>query len=192
MANSLITEKELRIALRQWLSASHDGSAHIAEEFGLENGSSRIDMAVFSDSITGYEIKSDFDNTARLYNQIHSYNRIFDRIYIVTSPVSAKFLDGILPSWWGILHGIRHDNCVVKLTELKKPTVNACKDIYSLLTLLKRQELNDLAQDKQLPKNIINGNKPALLDSLADSSTIEDVSKYVSETVRTRYALLVA
>lgn len=193
MANpSLITELELRIALRDLLFTLHGDSAHVVEELGLENGSSRIDLALLAETIAGYEIKSDFDSNARLYNQIHAYNRIFDHIYIVTSPVSAKFIDGLLPSWWGVLHGERNAEGQVQLRELKKPTTNPGKDTYSLLTLLKRDELNDFAQDKQLPKNIIKGNKPALLDSLADSSTLEEVSSYVTESLRARFTLSIA
>lgn len=187
MANSLlITEMELRIALRDLLFRLYGDSAYVVEELGLENGSSRIDFALFAKNIAGYEIKSDYDSNARLYNQIHSYNRIFDHIYIVTSPVSAKFIDGLLPSWWGVLHGERNADGEVHLKELKKPTTNPGKNTHSLLTLLKRDELNDFAQDKLLPKKIIAGNKPALLDSLADSSTLEEVSRYVTESLRSR------
>lgn len=193
MANSsLITELELRTALRELLLKHYGDSAQVVEELGLENGSSRIDVALFADTIAGYEIKSDYDNNARLFNQIHSYNRIFDHIYIVTSPVSAKFIDGLLPSWWGVLHGERNEDGKVQLKELKIPSTNPGKDTYSLLTLLKRDELNYLALDKQLPKNIIKGSKPALLDSLADLTTLDEVSNYVSESVRARYALSVA
>lgn len=193
MANSsLITELELRIALRDLLFNLHGDSVPVVEEMGIENGASRIDLALVAETIAGYEIKSDYDNNARLYNQIHSYNRVFDHIYIVTSPVSAQFINGLLPSWWGVLHGERDSYGQVQLTELKKPTTNPGKDSYSLLTLLKRDELNDFALNKQLPKNIIRGNKPALLDSLADSTTLEEVSNFVTESLRARFALSIA
>lgn len=193
MANSLlITELELRTAVLDLLHSTYGDSAPVVEELGIENGASRIDLALVAETIAGYEIKSDFDSNARLYNQIHSYNRVFDYIYIVTSPVSAKSINGILPSWWGVLHGQRNTDGLVQLTELKKPSHNPGKDIYSLLTLLKRDELNGFAEDKQLPKKIIKGNKPALLDSLADSTTLDEASHYVTEKLRARFALSVA
>jgi hypothetical protein len=181
-----LTELELRQALRVYLSHAHDDSIQVLEEMRIENGAARIDMAVIADSICGYEIKSDFDNTSRLFNQIHSYNRTFDLIYIVTGPESAKMLNGCLPSWWGVLHGERDEEGAVHLKELKQPAPNSSRDPFSLLMLLKREELNDLAKHQQLSPKTIKGTKFNLLDSMASSIPLDEISHFVTHQLKVR------
>lgn len=188
-----LTELELREALRLHLSQTNDSTALMFEEWNIESGQSRIDMAVVTTtSLLGYEIKSDFDSTHRLFNQIHAYNRTFDHIYIVTGPESAKMLDGYLPSWWGILHGERLEDGTVHLSELRQPQTHSNRDPFSLLQLLKREELNSLAVNQQLPKKVIKGGKFNLLDSLANSTPLEVIAGYVTQQIRTRSHLSVA
>lgn len=188
-----LTELELREALRLHLSQTNDGTALMFEEWNIESGQSRIDMAVVTTtSLLGYEIKSDFDGIHRLFNQIHAYNRTFDHIYIVTGPESAKMLDGYLPSWWGILHGERFEDGTVRLTELRQPKAHTNRDPFSLLQLLKREELNSLAENQQLPKKVIKGGKFNLLDSLAHSTPLEVIAGFVTQQIRTRSHLSAA
>lgn len=188
-----LTELELREALKLHLSHTNDGTALMFEEWNIESGQSRIDMAVVTtSSLLGYEIKSDFDSNHRLFNQIHAYNRTFDHIYIVTGPESAKMLDGYLPSWWGILHGQRMEDGTVRLTELRQPKSHSNRDPFSLLQLLKREELNCLALNQQLPKKVIKGGKFKLLDSLVNSTPLDVISGYVTQQIRTRSHLSIA
>lgn len=189
---SPVTEAELRQALRDHLASAHDGSAYLMEELPIENGAARIDMALVSETINGYEIKSDLDNAARLFNQIHTYNRVFEHIYIVTGPESAKMLDGVLPPWWGVLHGERQTDGSIQLIEHRCPADNASRDPFSLLMLLKRDELNDLAENQQLPKKVIKGTKFALLDMLASSLPLPEISDFVITQLKARGSLSAA
>ena len=88
-----ISEKELRSALRAHITSELRDTDKIIEELRIENGAARIDLAVISDRICRYEIKSDFDNAIRLVNQIHSYNRVFENIWIVTGATSSVTID---------------------------------------------------------------------------------------------------
>jgi hypothetical protein len=44
----------------------------------------KIDVAIFNGTSTAYEIKSEFDTTDRLNNQLNNYLKMFDKVYVVT------------------------------------------------------------------------------------------------------------
>lgn len=182
----LVTEKELRVALRERLVSMLGQKAFIVEELGIENGTARIDMAVLDEGLSGYEIKSDFDSVNRLSNQIHSYNRVFEHIYIVTGPLSGGEIEPFLPSWWGIMRATRNKAGIVILEETRAPTHNVGVDPYSLLSFLKREELNKLGIQHELPNKIIKGNKFALTEMLADMLPMDSIRSYVLEFLKDR------
>lgn len=181
-----VSELELRDALRECLLSMLGQQAFIVEEFGIENGTARIDMAVIGDSLSGYEIKSDFDNPHRLYNQIHSYNRVFEHIYIVTGPQSGEEIEPFLPSWWGIMRAKRDSEGVVTLHEMRAPTHNGGVDPYSLLSFLKREELYQLGTQHELPTKILKGSKFALTEKLAATLPMDSIRASVLEFLRGR------
>ena len=78
-----ITEPELRSRLKEWLSPRmRGGGVRMFEEFGVERGAARIDLAVVARQLEAYELKSDLDTFSRMHNQIHAYNRVFDRLWL--------------------------------------------------------------------------------------------------------------
>lgn len=181
-----IGERELRLALMAHLASDLRGADRIIEEFGIENGAARIDLAVISSRICGYEIKSDFDNALRLVNQIHSYNRVFEHIWIVTGPTSAISIEHLLPSWWGIIRAKRDEDGKIELREVRPPTQNANRDIYSLLTLFKRDELNVLAIKYAIAAKTIKGSKHNLIDTLANLLSLDDVNQEAANALKSR------
>ncbi len=97
-----MTESQLRSALRSYLEGtSPTGAGRIVEELGIERGAARIDLALITDRLVGFEIKSDQDTFDRLSNQIHAYNRVFDEITLVTGPALLDDALRLLPPWWG-------------------------------------------------------------------------------------------
>jgi hypothetical protein len=181
-----VSEAELRAALRQRLQGLLDQEALLIEELGIENGTARIDMAVIADGISGYEIKSDFDSDQRLYNQIHRYNRVFEHIYIVTGPLSGKEIEPFLPSWWGIMRASRGDDGVVTLQEMRAPSANQLQDPFSLLEFLKREELNQLGVQHELPPKVLRGAKRTLIATLATLLSLDAIREAVVQFLRLR------
>lgn len=135
-----ITEAELRAGIKEMLAvrAEKEG-ARLYEELSIEKGVSRIDLALVGDRMEGFELKSDYDNFSRLHNQIHAYNRVFDRITIVTGSVSSEGALNVLPKWWGVVLAER-DGVGLKFKELRPACDNALQDPYSVATLLWRDE----------------------------------------------------
>ena len=183
-----ISEKELRLALRAHIASELCDSDKVIEELGIENGAARIDVAVISDRICGYEIKSDFDNALRLANQIHSYNRVFENIWIVTGATSSVTIDYLLPSWWGIIRALRSEDGGVQLHEVRPPIKNNNRDVYSLLTLFKRDELNILAIKYAVAPKTIKGPKHSLIDTLASLISLDDVNQEAKNALKSRAA----
>lgn len=186
-----ISEKELRSALRSHITSELRDTDKIIEELGIENGAARIDLAVISDRICGYEIKSDFDNAMRLVNQIHSYNRVFENIWIVTGATSSITIDYLLPSWWGIIRALRSESGEVQLHEIRPPIKNNNRDVYSLLTLFKRDELNILAIKYAVAAKTIKGPKQSLIDTLASLISLDVVNQEATHALKSRIATVV-
>ena len=69
---------------------SNEPDTRIIHELGIDFGSNRVDVAVVNGIIHGYEIKSDCDTLDRLPRQIQSYNKLFERMTVVTA---RKFYD---------------------------------------------------------------------------------------------------
>ena len=86
MTSVAATEREIRDQLLSLLVERNTSNDLIAEEFRLDTGSTRIDVIQLGTELVGYEIKSEQDTCARLANQLHAYNRVFDRLCRVLDP----------------------------------------------------------------------------------------------------------
>jgi len=136
-----ITEPELRNGLKAWLFArSGSRGVRMLEEFGIERGAARIDLAVVSSGLEAYELKSDLDTFSRLHNQIHAYNRVFDRLWIVIGSTHVLGALAVVPRWWGILAAYRIAPISLEFRELRAAESNPIQDATSLAQLLWRDE----------------------------------------------------
>jgi hypothetical protein len=57
----------------------------IRHETGICAGRRRIDVAVISHELSGYEIKGPSDSLLRLAGQAEAYGRVFDRMTLVSA-----------------------------------------------------------------------------------------------------------
>lgn len=135
-------DKIIRAALRAALRKIHarDEKLRIVEEFGVEHGAIRIDIAVVNGFLHGYEIKSDRDTLLRLPEQMGAYNSVFDRVTLVVGKQHLYDAIRIVPDWWGIIVakiGIDHS---VLLNPLREARDNNGQSNVSLARLLWRAE----------------------------------------------------
>lgn len=142
-----ITETEIRSALLKQLSRRAKTSS-VQEELRIEQGSSRIDIAVIGRRLVGYEIKSDADTFQRFSNQIHSYNRVFDEITLVCGPKHIEAAQMVIPSWWGLMVAQRDAKGGVVLEKLREAGTNAKQDPFSLASLLWKEEALQFLEGK--------------------------------------------
>lgn len=133
----ILTEIRIRSALLQYLRDLPE-PGFVAEEVKIEGGSARIDVVSFGAEITGYEIKSDFDNFDRMANQIHAYNRAFPKINLVCGVRHLDYALAVLPSWWGIIQGSLSSD-QLHLHRIREAKSHNKQDPYSVASLLPKQ-----------------------------------------------------
>lgn len=66
-------------------------------------GASILDVAIFNGTSSAYEIKTEYDNFARLEEQLSDYSKVFDKVVVVTHPKAADAALAIAPSHVGVL-----------------------------------------------------------------------------------------
>lgn len=138
-----MNDKSIRKILLSYLEAQGK-EMRIYQEKSI--GSSICDVMVVTDKLTGYEIKSDVDNYARLEEQIKSYNSFFDENYIVVSLKHQSSASDKIPYEWGIIC-IEDDN----VTVLRKARPNKKVLRRKQLSILWKLELKNILIRNNLP-----------------------------------------
>jgi len=183
------TEREIRDRLLAQLAERNTSGDLIAEEFRLDTGSFRIDVMQLGIDLVGYEIKSEQDTFARLANQLHAYNRVFDHLHLVCGPRHVDEAIRLLPSWWGILRADRLKDGSVTLTPLRPSKRNDRQEAFSLASLLWRDEALAVLQSANLtaPKK---ASSHLLWEQLASAVPFDHLRQAVVDTLsqRTRYS----
>lgn len=189
MATIAATEREIRDQLLSLLAERNTSSDVIAEEFRLDTGSSRIDVIQLGAELVGYEIKSEQDTFARLANQLHAYNRVFDRLYLVCGPRHLAQALALLPSWWGILQASKRADGSVELKAIRPSTSNSRQEAFSLASLLWREEALAVLESANIttPKK---ASSHLLWEQLANSVPMEQLRRAVMDSLcqRPRYS----
>ncbi len=146
-----ITEFDLRDALRRELTGrTSTPAARLWEEFSLERGAARIDLAIVARQLEGFELKSDLDNFKRLADQMHAYNRVFDEITLVTGTMFEEAARALMPRWWGLVVAERDEHAVISLRVVRAAQNNPVQDAHSLAMLLWRDEAVSVLQQAEL------------------------------------------
>jgi len=186
-----IEEHEIRAALLARLGSDWRCDSRVLEEFRIERGSARIDVAVVDHEFVGYEIKSDKDTFARFPNQIHAYNRVFDRINLVCGPALSELALSVVPSWWGIIVATRNADGSVRLAIQREAGTNWKQSAFSLASLLWKDEaiaaLAMLDANSPAPSR---ASLHALWDCMAKSLSVDTIRTVVAESLlkRQRYS----
>lgn len=189
MSTPSITERELRQAVRSRLLADAAKSGgRLFEELGIEGGEARVDLALVDTQLSAFELKSDLDSFARLHNQIHAYNRVFDRVTLVTGPVYSEASLALMPTWWGVWSAARRADGTLALRVLRKPKANPVQDRLSMAMLLWRAEcIETLASHRgELPPK--RATKFELQEMLARELSVRTLRDAVTGFLRKRQA----
>lgn len=147
----------------------------ILDEFGLEHGKCRADIAVINGHINGYEIKSGKDSLVRLNHQIEIYNAVFDHSTIVLEKCHLDETLNLAPKWWGIILVMESENKSVFFKTIREPNQNPLINDYSVAQLLWRNEAQEILKNlgvkgKQL--NECRANLYHYIIDLIDSNTL--------------------
>ncbi len=122
-----------------WLLTSQSGDIIIGNEVMYGTKRKMVDLlAIINNKIIAIEIKSSSDNLNRLSEQIQEYNKVFDKVIIVSS---SSHKDGIKSI---INNGVGQYVIDNSITKISSPLINTKQDklemLYSISsTYLKKQ-----------------------------------------------------
>lgn len=181
----LLNDKELRNILLLELNEiyKYDYNTKIINELGIDYGSSRVDIAVVNGIIHGYEIKSDVDTLNRLPRQISYYDKLFQRMTIVSTGKYYEQIMQMVPSWWGIKI-VSKDN--LRLITKRKGRYRNQQDKEILLKLLWKKDLEDLVDYVNLPKFYKKYRKNKLLNIFMQEVDLKTAQDFVYSTLKKR------
>jgi len=181
----LLNDADVRTLLMEELHSCYgnDPNTRVINELGINNGKSRVDVAVVNGIIHGYEIKSDLDTLDRLPRQIRYYNKLFQRMTIVSSRKYYQQICELVPKWWGIkiisIDGTR-------LIEKRKGRKQNAQDIDTLLSLLWKKDLEELTDVFKYPKKMKKIKKHQLLEIFSKEADIQTIQQHVYNALKTR------
>jgi hypothetical protein len=129
-------DKDIRKILIEWIKEVFNPT-NIREE--MPTGTTRLDLTAFNkdtNTIYGFEIKSDKDTTNRLERQSWSYDKVCDFCYIVTTKKYVEKVANIVTERWGII--LIEEN---KVSVIREPQRNKYLDKRALLNLCWKKEI---------------------------------------------------
>lgn len=184
-----IYDKDIRkILYKKFLETkefTNDLSTLVIDEFNVCRGSSRVDIAVINGKLHGYEIKSEQDTLDRLPRQVLDYNKIFDKVTIVTAEKYIDKVYDIIPDWWGV-YCVENKNDKLSLKRKRNARINRNIDTVKLLQLLWKDELIDLLYSYGITKGIRNKNINSLAQIASENIKKNDIKLYVKEQLKKR------
>jgi hypothetical protein len=98
-------DSDIRAAFKEQLASTKAASngATVVDEMCVIQCSARIDIALISDTLRGFEIKSDYDTLTRLQGQHEAYNKVFDEITVIATSKHIPTLPDLIDEHWGII-----------------------------------------------------------------------------------------
>lgn len=182
MSVAPISERELRDHVRERLRerASQRG-AQLFEELSIELGAARVDLALVGQALEGYELKSELDDFARLHNQIHAYNRVFDEITLVVADLHANAALQVTPSWWGVVRVWRDEAGTLTSEVLRSAGRHCAQEARSLAMFLWRQEALEALEEQTGSAAPKRATRVELQERLADAMPLDALRDLVTK-----------
>ena len=178
-----LSEREIRDAVMSRLLGCQ-GQVLLIEELGV--GSARVDLALATDRLLGYEIKSDFDTLDRLARQMHAYHSVFDALTIVTTTAFASQVEALLPTWWGIWVAEPSLEGAVHVHERRSAAFHGRQDAGSLAAMLWRDEAYAFVMDILGPVVRARATRGDLQEVIAGHIPLEQIRARVLGSLRNR------
>jgi hypothetical protein len=177
-------DKIIRAALKADLEQLHAGDPRlrIVEEFGIEHGAIRIDIAVVNGFLHGYEIKSDRDTLLRLPEQMDAYNSVFDQVTLVVGKQHLYDAVNLVPDWWGITVAKLGSDGSVVLNRIREAGNNAQQCSIAIARLLWRSEALQILEEagkadglRSKPRELIYERLCTVLDLLRLEEKVREI-----------------
>jgi hypothetical protein len=157
----------------------------IIEEFGMLQGSSRIDVAVVNGSLHGFEIKSDHDTLGRLRKQASDYSRVLQFVTLVTTEKHISPALKVIPKWWGVMLAAAEDDAIV-LQAQREGRPNPTVDPLALVQLLWREEAAAILASTTPPRGLTRKPRKVLWEHVASAVPLPTLPGTVCAVLKRR------
>ena len=180
-------DPEIRLALEAKLvqEHGHEPDSLIRHEMGICAGRRRIDVALVTDELSGYEIKSDMDTLARLTAQAQAYSSVLDRAILVTAERHLNSALAVLPNWWGISVA-QAERKIIRIETLRDPDLNDNHHAFSLAQLLWKEEALDELRSRGMSRGLSHKARHYVWTALADAVPVNELRSIVRTRLKTR------
>jgi hypothetical protein len=156
----------------------------VVEEWGIQHGTARVDVAVINGLIHGYEIKSDRDTLLRLPHQIDIYNSVFDRMTLVVGKTHLFDAFHLVPGWWGVtVAKVALSSEDVVLHEIRTARKNPKKDKIAVAQLLWREEALKMLDDAGKAKGFRSKPRRVIYEKLSKEFSERNLSSKVRDAL---------
>lgn len=127
---------------RKILRSKHSlQSSVLLSEFRV--GQNKADLVLLNGCSTCYEIKTEYDSLNRLEDQLQSYIRLFEKVYVVCPSSLQIDVEAIIPHSVGIM--VLTDNNTLRT--IKEAISNEIFDISLMMKSLRKEEYLDIAEN---------------------------------------------
>ncbi|WP_336172961.1 sce7726 family protein [Ensifer sp. MJa1] len=139
-------DQEIRAALHKKKLRSYRkaGDAIVVDELGLSHAKVRIDVAVISAEVHGFEIKSGLDTLDRLPAQLEIYTKGLSRLTLVCADKHLSKAELIVPDWCGIIAAEKGPRGGIAFETARRARVNPNVDPVQVAHLLWHSEAAEL------------------------------------------------
>jgi hypothetical protein len=152
---------------------------------GLCQGLARVDLAMISSTIHGFEIKSASDTLERLEAQVAIYCRVLQRVTLVADEMHVPAVRAVVPRWWGMWQ-VSYERGRLAPRELRRPRDNPSIDPTALVQLLWRDEVIALLDQKKVLAGYRSKPRDVLWSRLIESVTLKELCRLVARQLRSR------
>ncbi|HEY9789937.1 MAG TPA: sce7726 family protein [Candidatus Obscuribacterales bacterium] len=162
-----------------------DPVTRVIDEFVVEAGRHRVDVAAINGEMHAFEIKSANDTLDRLCEQQESYNKVFDRITLVVDERHVDEAVKLVQPWWGLTSVTRRDGKPV-LDEIWRARPNFKQDAYALAQLLWREEALRILEMHRLAVGMHRQTRKRMWQKLAREMPLQKLKTVVRQTLKYR------
>lgn len=185
---SILSDREIRPALRSWLDVEHANEADtvVIEELGACRGKVRIDLVVVNGLLHGYEIKSNRDSLRRLQRQVEIYSRVLDRATLVVGDRHVAAALDLLPTWWGVLRIDPTHNGRPRFKTVRRGRKNRRIDPRSLVELLWLDDSISLLAQRNVARGVRGKPRRIVWDRVCVHFGVEEIAFAVRAHLKAR------
>ena len=179
---------DIRGALWDHLDTLHasDPDAVLLDELGVCEGRCRVDLAVVSDRLCGFEIKSDQDTLARLDDQQLLYSKVFDHMTIVAHGAHLTRVMDRVPDWWGVTQAIGIGSTSVVFIERRPSQKNPKLDPLAIAQLLWRDEVIAVLESRGIDRGVRSKPRRHAWKRAASAIPLDELEAEVRDALKLR------